>query len=237
MSSAGFVKAWRPAARLFAGRGNPGRVHMRSAALCVTAVLSMSAMAQEYDPAAVLNWKAQSFEGQTDYTLITAEKADAGHAAIRAHCHRATASGLGLERSHELAESPVLEWQWRVDEIYSGLDERDKAGDDYPARVYVVAQRWPAFRSRAINYVWASSLPQGESWENAFAGQFIMLAVRSGPEQLGQWVTERRNVLEDFRQLHGFEPDRIDVLAIMTDCDNAGQSTTAWYGPIRWLAD
>jgi len=22
----------------------------------------------------------------------------------------------------------------------------------------------------------------------------------------------------------------------MTDCDNAGQSTTAWYGPIRWLS-
>ena len=47
--------------------------------------------------------------------------------------------------------------------LYSGLDERRKDGDDYPARVYVVAQRWPAFRSRAINYVWASSLAQGES--------------------------------------------------------------------------
>jgi hypothetical protein len=48
-------------------------------------------------------------------------------------------------------------------------------------------------------------------------------------------VTERRNVLEDFRRLHDLEPTHIDALAIMTDCDNAGQSTTAWYGPIRWL--
>jgi hypothetical protein len=210
---------------------------MQSAALCFAAALSMSATAQGFGPAEILNWKAQSFEGQTDYKLVTAEEAEADHAAIRARCSDSTASGFGLERQHNLSELPVLEWQWRVDSVYSALDERRKAGDDYPARVYVVAQRWPAFRSRAINYVWASSSETGTSWENAFASQFIMLAVQSGQEKLGDWVTERRNVLEDFRHLHGFAPNHIDVLAIMTDCDNAGQSTTAWYGPIRWLSE
>jgi len=158
-------------------------------------------------------------------------------AAIRARCRNATASGLVLEREHRLAEAPILEWRWRVDEIYPGLDETGKEGDDYPARVYVIAKRWPAFRSRAINYVWASSQGVDESWENAFAGQFIMLAVRSGQTHLGEWMTERRDVLADFKRLHDIEPESIDALAIMTDCDNAGQSTTAWYGPIRWLKE
>jgi hypothetical protein len=208
---------------------------MKGTSFFFAGVFSMTAMAQEFRPADILEWQSQSFEGQTEYKLVAANEGGVDHAVIRARCANASASGLGLERPHSLVESQILEWSWRVDDIYSGLDERRKGGDDYPARVYVVAQRWPAFRSRAINYVWASSLTQGESWENAFASQFIMLAVRSGQEHLGEWVTERRNVLEDFRQLHGFEPDRIDVLAIMTDCDNAGQSTTAWYGPIRWL--
>jgi len=204
--------------------------------LCLLALLSTTALASEYRAADILDWKTQSFEGQTDYSVVAKGETGAGHAAVRAACREGTASGLVLESKHEMANAPVLEWRWRVDSIYSGLNETSRDGDDYPARVYVVARRWPAFRSRAINYVWASSQPQGATWENAFASQFMMVAVRSGDERLGEWVTERRNVLEDFRRLHGMEPEHIDALAIMTDCDNAGQSATAWYGPIRWLA-
>ncbi|WP_376691827.1 DUF3047 domain-containing protein [Wenzhouxiangella sp. EGI_FJ10409] len=199
------------------------------------ALSSATAASEQYTPAEILDWQTQSFKGQTDYSLTGAEEAGADHAAVRASCSKATASGLVLEREHRLADAPILEWRWRVDAVYSGLDETSKGGDDYPARVYVVAERWPAFRSRAINYVWASSQPGGASWENAFASQFTVVAVRSGQERLGKWVTERRNVLEDFKRLHDLEPDNIDALAIMTDCDNAGQSATAWYGPIRWL--
>lgn len=205
------------------------------AAVCFAATLSSSAAAEQYAPAEILDWETWSFEGRTNYSILEAEESSVRHPAIRASCRDATASGLLLEREHRLADAPVLEWRWRVDSIYSGLDETSKAGDDYPARIYVVARRWPAFRSRAINYVWASSQPQGAAWENAFAGQFMMIAVRSGKDRLGEWLTERRNVLEDFRRLHDLEPTSIDGLAIMTDCDNAGQSATAFYGPIRWL--
>jgi hypothetical protein len=208
---------------------------MKSFLPCLLAVLCSTALAETYSPADILEWRQQSFEGRTDYTWRAAEDSGAGHAAVRARCHEATASGHILEREHRLADAPILEWRWRVDARYSDIDETTREGDDYPARVYVVAERWPAFRSRAINYVWASEQPAGTTWENAFASQFMMLAVRSGSERLGEWVTERRNVLEDFRRLHDLEPTHIDALAIMTDCDNAGQSTTAWYGPIRWL--
>jgi hypothetical protein len=208
---------------------------MPRALLCLTALLSSASLAEPYRPAEMLEWRAQSFEGRTDYALATPEEAGTDHAAIQARCRDATASGLVLEQEHRLAEAPILEWRWRVDATYDGLDETTRSGDDYPARIYVVAERWPSFRSRAINYVWASTQPAGATWENAFASQFRMVAVRSGQEGLGEWVTERRNVLEDFRRLHDLEPETIDALAIMTDCDNAGQVATAWYGPIRWL--
>ncbi|MGK7297158.1 MAG: DUF3047 domain-containing protein [Candidatus Wenzhouxiangella sp. M2_3B_020] len=208
---------------------------MKPACFCI-AVMSTSALAQDYRAADILDWETQSFEGRTNYAIVTGADADADHGAIRASCRDATASGLVLEREHRLADAPVLEWRWRVDSTYAGIDETTKDGDDYPARVYVVAERWPAFRSRAINYVWASSRPPGATWENAYASQFMMVAVRSGDRQLGEWVTERRNVLEDFRELHDLDPETVDALAIMTDCDDAGQSATAWYGPIRWLS-
>jgi hypothetical protein len=210
---------------------------MKSAAICVAILFALNAPvgAQVYRPAEMIEWKVRSFEGRTDYATATGESIGTDHAAVRAECRRRQASGLVLEREHDLAEAPILEWRWRVDSIYPAIDETEKSGDDFPARVYVVAERWPKFRSRAINYVWSSTQAAGTSWENPFAGQFMMVAVRSGPNRLGEWVTERRNVLDDFRRLHDLEPESIDALAIMTDCDNAGGETTAWYGPIRWL--
>jgi len=187
-----------------------------------------------FAPDAIAGWSEQSFEGATRYQFV-ATATGAPHAALRAECSEATASGRILEREIDLQRTPILEWRWRVDAIYEGLDERRKAGDDYPARVYVVAKRWPAFRSRAINYVWSNNQPAGTTWPNAFSDAFVMVAVQSGDESIGEWLTEQRDVRADFLRLHGLEIDTVDALAIMTDCDNAGQSAAAWYGPIRWL--
>jgi len=208
---------------------------MRAAVLTCVLSLSLPATGQVHEPTDIIEWSTRSFEGTTSYRLASGSDDAGKEYAVRADCSQQTASGLVLQREHRLGDQPILEWRWRVDSIYSGLDETTKKGDDYPARLYVVAERWPSFRSRAINYVWASSQAQGTSWENAFAGQFMMVAVRSGEEKLGNWLTERRNVREDFQRFHGIDPEHIDALAIMTDCDNAGQAATAWYGPIRWL--
>ena len=190
-----------------------------------------------YTPEQIETWPEQAFEGRTEYTLVSAAQAGSDHSALRADCGSATASGRLLEREISLEQTPILEWRWRVDRLYEDLDERSKAGDDYPARVYVVARRWPAFRSRAINYVWSSTQAAGTTWPNAFSDAFEMVAVRSGRDHIGEWVVESRNVREDFRRLHDLDVDTVDGLAIMTDCDNAGQAATAWYGPIRWRPD
>lgn len=199
--------------------------------------LSGIAIAQSqiiHAPAEILSWSIQQFEGQTDYALVPAGDSGAPHAAVRAQCARGTASGRWLEQAVSLKDTPVLTWRWRVDRVYEGLDETTKAGDDYPARVYVVAERWPRFRSRAINYVWASEQPVGATWENAFSDAFMMVAVQSGGARAGEWIEERRDVARDFQQLHGLDVEAVDVVAFMTDCDNANQQATAWYGPISW---
>lgn len=206
---------------------------MRAATMVLIAG-SVSAQ-PHYPPIEIVDWSERQFEGRTGYSLVGASETGAPHAAVRADCSDATASGRLLETEVRLEGTPILEWSWRVEGIYEGIDETTKDGDDYPARVYVIARRWPNFRSRAINYVWSSAQPAGSSWPNAFAEQFAMVAVRSGAAGAGEWFTERRNVADDFRRLHDLEVDTVDVVAIMTDCDNAGQSATAWYGPIRWL--
>jgi len=42
------------------------------------------------------------------------------------------------------------------------------------------------------------------------------------------------NVLEDYRRAFGEEPPRIRAVAVMSDSDNTGARTVAWYGDIRF---
>lgn len=199
--------------------------------------LALPAGAETFDPAEILAWERKSFAGETEYALETV----AGRPAVRALCAD-SASGLFLERSIDLTQTPVIEWSWRVPEAFpAGPDEATKAGDDYPARLYVVQDGglFP-WQSRAVNYVWASQRAEGTDWPNAYAGQARMVAVRSGTpagaaEEAAGWRTERRNIRQDFLRYHGRDVTAIDAIAIMTDCDDRNGRTQAWYGTIRLL--
>lgn len=196
-------------------------------------LLAIPSLAATLDiaPANMLGWQRERFQGDTAYTL--------DGDALRAQC-RDSASGLFLKKEIDLRLTPVIEWSWRVDAVFDGsVDERTKAGDDFAARVYVVRDGGVmVWRTRAINYVWASTAPPASNWPNPFAAQARMVALRSGaPATDGQWVTERRNIREDFRRFHRRDIATIDAVAIMTDCDNRATSAEAWYGPIRFLAE
>ncbi|WP_018861533.1 MULTISPECIES: DUF3047 domain-containing protein [unclassified Thioalkalivibrio] len=187
-----------------------------------------------FSPADILNWETRAFEGETQYKSVEID----GRHAVHASCDN-SASGLYLKKTIDLERTPILEWSWRVDKTFTGIDETTRAGDDYPARVYVVKDggllRW---RTRAINYVWASEKPEGADWPNAYASQARMLAVRSGPPaETGQWFSQRRNVREDFQRLHDRAVDSIDAIAIMTDCDDTESTIEAWYGEIRFVPE
>jgi len=166
--------------------------------------------------------------GETHYTLENSH----GQLALRADSN-AAASGRYREVSVDLNKTPILNWTWKIKGLLTGNNERTRAGDDYPARVYVIFSGGIRFwRTRAINYVWSNHQPVGSRWPNAFTDQAHMIAIESGPERIGQWISERRDVRADYRQAFGEEPGRVDAVAIMTDTDNTGATATAWYGDI-----
>lgn len=177
-------------------------------------------------------WQPKVFTGETRYSL----KSSDGRLALRAES-KAAASGLYRKVNVELDKTPMLNWTWKVDNVLAGTDERIRAGDDYSARVYVVFSGAPMFwRTRAINYVWSNKQPVDSIWPNAFTGNARMIAVESGTGQVGQWVSERRDVRADYQRLFGEKPGRVDAVAIMTDTDNTGATAMAWYGDIWFSA-
>ena len=61
-----------------------------------------------------------------------------------------------------------------------------------------------------------------------------MIEVESGSSKLNTWITEDRNVYEDYRRAFGEEPPMISGVAIMTDTDNTNESAEAYYGDIAF---
>ena len=56
-----------------------------------------------------------------------------------------------------------------------------------------------------------------------------MIAVESGPERIGAWVSEERNIHRDYVSYFGEDPPEVIAIAIMTDTDNTGEKAVAYY--------
>ena len=179
-------------------------------------------------PGGTEGWEVEEFEGETRYRIVELD----GRRVLRADS-ASSASSLYLEREIDLTATPILEWSWRVEMPLAVADERSKDGDDFAARLYVVAPGEGLFGlPRAINYVWANRAQVGDAWPNPFTSKVMMVAVESGERDAGAWRTHRRNVRADFLRLFEREVDALEGIAVMTDSDNSGQSARAWYGEI-----
>ncbi|WP_239077519.1 DUF3047 domain-containing protein [Geobacter sp. SVR] len=178
-------------------------------------------------------WKEQTigiFKPKTVYRLAK----DNERSFLAAHSAK-SASGMLYKLKLDPKEYPLLKWSWKVDHTIAKGDERTKEGDDFSARIYVLFPRGIFSETRAICYVWANKLTKGEHVASPFTKNIITVAVDSGDEAIGRWISHQRNVYQDYRKFFGEEPPRIGAVALMTDTDNTGESTAGYYGDISFL--
>lgn len=175
-------------------------------------------------------WQAKEFDGNTLYKIVNDTNID--KQVLMANSN-SNASGLFLERRIDLQKTPHINWSWKTDKLYENLNEKEKQGDDFVARIYIVIDGGFFFwKTRALNYVWSSSFKQNQSWPNPYTSNATMFAVESGEENLGEWRHYKRNVQDDLQAMLGKDVRYIDAIAVMTDSDNAGQQAITYYGDI-----
>lgn len=200
-------------------------------------------------------WEPLTFskiERHTNYSLV-----NAGDTVVVKAVSNQSASGLTRAISIDPAKYPVIQWQWKVDNILQKGDVTHKDGDDYSARIYITFALDPDRAGylerlkhgaakvifgqdvpyRAISYIWGSNSPAGTMVANPYTDRVMMFVVEGGDEKVRQWVTEKRNIHKDYKQAFGEEPPMISGVAIMTDTDNTRESAIAWYGDIIFTSD
>ena len=185
------------------------------------------------------HWESKEFKGATHYKIVEL----AGTNVLKAES-TGSASGLFNEQRIDLHKTPIMNWRWHIENrLGSNLNEQEKSGDDYAARVYVVVNGGAAFwQTKALNYVWSSTSPVGKVWPNAYAyaganGKMTMIALRSSTDKTGTWYSEKRNILDDLKHQFGEDIQYIDAVAIMSDSDDSQGKVTAYYGDIYFSSN
>lgn len=203
----------------------------------------------EPGPGLPKGWKPLTFKKIPKLTTYELVK-DGGQVVVKA-TSEASASGLTKEVNIDPKEFPILQWRWKVENLLKNSDATRKDGDDYPARLYITFAYDPDKVSLgkklkykagqvlfgdipigAINYVWERKAPVDSMIDNAYTDFVKMVVVESGPQNLGIWVNESRNIYEDYKKAFGEEPPMINGVAIMSDTDNTKEQATAYYGDI-----
>ena len=132
-----------------------------------------------------------------------------------------------------LAETPILEWTWKVVVLPKGADARRAATDDEAAQLYVVWPHFPqALRSQIIGYIWDTTAPAGSVFKSQKSGTVTYVVVRSGSADLGKWITEHRDVREDFKRIYGEEPEDPGGVYFGIDSDDVKGTAESYMGRI-----
>ena len=198
------------------------------------------------------NWKPLTFKKIPKLTTYELVK-DEAQVVVKAMSD-ASASGLTKEIRIDPKDFPIVRWRWKVQNLLQKSDVTRKDGDDYPARIYITFEYDPdkvSFGKKlkykagqalfgdipigAINYVWETKAPVGAMIDNAYTDFVKMVVVESGPQKLGVWIEESRNIYEDYKKAFGEEPPLINGIAIMSDTDNTKERATAYYGDIVFM--
>ena len=129
---------------------------------------------------------------------------------------------------------PVLQWRWKAVELPKGGDAQKKATDDQALQIYITFPRFPnAVRSRVIGYIWDTTAPAGTIVKSQKTGLVTYVVVRSGGADIGKWVTETRNVCQDYRKIYGEEPEeKVEALSIGIDSDDTRSRAEGYAGEI-----
>ncbi len=171
-------------------------------------------------------WRLKENSGKADISVVQ-------EGPIHALRFRSKDSSFSLQKSTDvnLQEYPLLSWKWKVTQLPVGGDFRKRSSDDQAAQLFLGFSN-----SKVIVYIWDSSAPMGVTG-NTWSPPFMTIkavVVRSGHLETGRWLTETRNVYEDYRKIFGKEPPKIEGLRLQINSQHTKSSAESFFADIAF---
>jgi hypothetical protein len=162
---------------------------------------------------------------------------------------RSTGSSIQIAKKvkWDIKAFPVLSWKWRAAVLPKDANEDATGKNDSGASIYVIFQRsripflsWEYQPINVIKYVWSTTLPVGKVvykeksklGSTIYEGYFFV--IESGIDNAGKWITEERDVLDDYKKVFGDNP-KYDpyLIAILSDSNDTKSTASADYDEIK----
>lgn len=164
-----------------------------------------------------------------------------------------SASALLYKETFNVYDYPKIKWTWKVDNVYKKAVISEKSGDDYPIRLYIMFQYDPSNSTffekikyktakliygqypplAGLNYVWSSQETTMKYYASPYTDKAIMFPLEKGSKNIGKWITESVDLLEDYREVFKKEPPKNVSIAIMSDSDNTKESAISYITDIE----
>jgi len=158
-------------------------------------------------------------------------------------CFKSKASAFGIynEQDFDIKDYPILNWEWKVTKLPDGGNFLEEDKDDQAAQVYVSFGSLSFFNKpfvKAVGYYWSSTLPVGTEGECPTWSKSRAIVIETGEEKLGEWITEKRNVYQDYEKLfEDDDPSDVSALRLYTNSQHTETGTEAFFRNIYFSKD
>ncbi|MBI4358151.1 MAG: DUF3047 domain-containing protein [Candidatus Omnitrophica bacterium] len=182
------------------------------------------------EKSALARWEEKLFEGRVAYWIDFEDSRGFVHSRSDQ-----SASAIFYRVKFSASDFPYVSWKWRVRKFpdKSGVEDAKKR-DDFAARFYVIFISRFFTHFRCVEYVWDETLPEETVLKSPYTGQIKQIVAQSGPAKPGEWITEKRNVFEDYKKLFAKPPKmKVAAIALMTDAEGTGSEAEGFFDDIQ----
>jgi Protein of unknown function (DUF3047) len=143
------------------------------------------------------------------------------------------AFGIKKEFSFDIRKYPYLTWRWKATRLPKSGDIRKRETDDQAGQIYVLFPRFPSLiNTRSMGYIWDALAPVGTAGTSTAYSKMKYVVLQSGPDKLGQWVWQTRNVFEDYKKSFQEDPPQVGGLLLYINTQHTQSSAEIYFGEI-----
>jgi len=142
-----------------------------------------------------------------------------------------TSFGLKKNISIDIKKYPYITFTWKVEKLPEGGDFRKEETDDQAAQLYIVFGKFQLL-ANIIGYIWGNMAPQHTTGISPAWNRTRIIVLESGSEKLGKWVTETRNIHEDYKTLFGKDPGKANLITIYINSQHTQSRAESYLGKI-----
>ena len=135
---------------------------------------------------------------------------------------------VGTKRDVDVSVYRNVSWSWKAETLPRGASFKRRGTNDQALQLLFGFEG-----GKVVGYIWDSTGRAGASGSGlAWREDVRVIVVEAGPSKVGRWITENRNLHEDFRRLFDRDPPTLKGVAVQSNSQHTRSAGAGYVGKI-----